>query len=152
MSYLLDTNVISELRKSGRQADRQVRQWVRSQTVHSLFLSVITVMELEIGVARAERRDAVRGRRLRAWLAERVLTAFADRILPVDLAVAQRAASMHVPDPRPERDTLIAATAKVHGLHVVTRNVKDFMPTGVDVIDPWGHATPAPPTGHAPPR
>ncbi|MDQ3885466.1 MAG: type II toxin-antitoxin system VapC family toxin [Actinomycetota bacterium] len=139
MSYLLDTNVISELRKSGPQADTHVREWVRGKATHRLFLSVITMMELEIGVARAERRDALRGRLLRSWLDDRVLTAFADRILPVDLAVAQRAASLYVPDPRPERDMLIAATAKVHGLHVATRNVKDFMATGVDVVDPWAH-------------
>lgn len=137
MSFLLDTNVISELRKSERQADAQVRAWARGQMPASLFLSVITIMELEIGVARAERHDAARGQHLRSWFADRVLTAFANRILAVDLSVARRAASLHVPDPRPERDTLLAATAHVHGLSVVTRNVKDFRLTGVGVIDPW---------------
>jgi hypothetical protein len=83
-----------------------------------------------------ERRDPQQGRRLRSWLYERVLVAFGDRILPIDLAVAQRAAALHTTDPRPERDALIAATAKVHGLSIVTRNVKDFAPMGVDVVNP----------------
>ncbi|MBA2323185.1 MAG: type II toxin-antitoxin system VapC family toxin [Pseudonocardiales bacterium] len=137
MSYLLDTNLVSELRKSSATADPRVRAWVRARPAHQMFLSVITVLELEIGVARVERRDPGQGHRLRSWLDEQVLTSFRDRLLAVDLAVAQRAAAMHVPDPRPERDTLIAATAKVHGLQVVTRNVKDFAPTGVDVVNPW---------------
>lgn len=137
MSFLLDTNVISELRKSDLQANPLVREWVRAQQRLQLFLSVITMLELKIGVARVERRDPDQGRRLRSWLADRVLTAFADRIIPVDLTVALRAAAMHVPDARPDRDAIIAATAKVHGLVVVTRNVRDSVGTGVDIIDPW---------------
>lgn len=137
MSHLLDTTVVSELRKPRNQANNGVQDWARSQAAETLFLSVITVLELEIGVARMERRDPQQGRRLRSWLSDRVLIAFADRILPIDVAVAQRAAALHSPDPRPERDALIAATAKVHGLRVVTRNVKDFAPMGVDVVDPW---------------
>ena len=136
MSHLLDTNVISELRKPRNLANNGVQDWVRSQAAETLFLSVISVLELEIGIARMERRDPQQGRELRSWLSERVLVAFGDRILPVDLAVAQRAA-LHTPDPRPERDALIAATAKVHGLSIVTRNVKDFAPMGVDVVNPW---------------
>lgn len=137
MSYLLDTNVISELRKAPPQRDSRVVEWVRSKQSHRLFLSVMTVMELEIGVARVERRDPDQGYRLRVWLDERVLAAFADRIIPIDLAAVQKAASLHVPDPGPERDVLIAATAAVHGLTVVTRNVRDFATTGVAVVDPW---------------
>lgn len=137
MSYLLDTNVVSEMRKPRNQANKGVQDWARSQAAESLFLSVITVLELEIGVARMERRDPHQGSRLRSWLSERVLVAFADRIIPIDLAVAQRAAALHTPDPRPERDALIAATAKVHGLRIVTRNVKDFAPLGVDGVNPW---------------
>jgi len=137
VSHLLDTNVVSELRKSRNQANTGVQIWARSQVAETLFLSVITVLELEIGVARMERRDPQQGRRLRSWLSERALIAFADRILPIDLAVAQRAAALHSPDPRPERDALIAATAMVHGLRVVTRNVSDFAPMGVDVVNPW---------------
>ena len=137
MSHLLDTTVVSEMRKPRNQANTGVQDWARSQAAETLFLSVITVLELEIGVARMERRDPRQGRQLRSWLSDRVLVAFADRILPIDLAVAQRAAALHTPDPRPERDALIAATAKVHGLRIVTRNVKDFAPMGVDVVSPW---------------
>ena len=137
MSHLLDTTVVSELRKPRNQANKGVQNWARSQAAETLFLSVITVLELEVGVARMERRDPQQGRRLRSWFSERVLVAFADRILPIDLAVAQRAPALHTPDPRPERDALIAATAKVHGLRIVTRNVKDFAPMGVDVANPW---------------
>lgn len=137
MNHLLDTNVVSELRKSPASIDPSVRDWVGRQSPESLFLSVITVMELEIGVARVERRDREQGRRLRAWLDERVLSAFRNRVLAVDLEVAQRAARMHVPDPRPERDTLIAATGLVHAMPVVTRNARDFRATGVDVVNPW---------------
>jgi toxin FitB len=126
VSHLLDTNVVSEMRRPRDQANKGVQDWARSQAAESLFLSVITVLELEIGVARVERRDPRQGRRLRSWLSERVLVAFADRIIPIDLAVAQRAAALHTPDSRPERDALIAATAKVHGLRLVTRNVKDL--------------------------
>ena len=137
MSYLLDTNVVSEMRKPRNQANKGVQDWARSQAAESLFLSAITVLELEVGVARMERRDPHQGSRLRSWLSERVLVAFADRIIPIDLAVAQRAAAPHTPDPRPERDALIAATANVHGLRLVTRNVKEFAPLGVDVVNPW---------------
>jgi len=111
---LLDTNVVSELRKPRNQANRGVQDWARSQAVETLFLSVITVLALEISVARMEGRDPHQRRRLRSWLSERVLVAFADRIIPIDLAVAQRAAALHTPDPRPERDALIAATATVY--------------------------------------
>ena len=136
-SHLLDTTVVSEMRKARNQANNGVQDRVRSQAAETLFLSVITVLELEIGVARTERRDPRQGRQLRSWLSDRVLVAFADRIIPIDLAVAQRAAALHTPDPRPERDALIAATAKVHGLRVVTHNVKDFASMGVDVVNPW---------------
>jgi len=137
VSHLLDTTVVSEMRKARNQANNGVQDWVRSQAAETLFLSVITVLELEIGVARTERRDPRQGRQLRSWLSDRVLVAFADRIIPIDLAVAQRAAALHTPDPRAERDALIAVTAKVHGLRIVTRNVKDFASMGVDVVNPW---------------
>lgn len=137
MSFLLDTNVLSELRKAQRRADPQVRDWVARQETHTLFVSVITIMELELGVALKERRDPKQGARLRTWLSEHVLAAFADRIIPVDLPVAQRAAALHVPDHQPERDALIAATATTHGMTMVTRNVSDFAPTGVVLLNPW---------------
>jgi hypothetical protein len=98
---------------------------------------VITVLELEIGVLLAERRDPSRGAVFRAWLDRHVLPAFAERILVVDTVVAQRSARLHVPDPRPVRDALIAATAQVYGMVVVTRNVADFEPTGVPTLNPW---------------
>ena len=136
--YLLDTNVVSELRKikSGK-ADRNVSAWADRVDSVDLYLSVITVQELEIGVFLAERRDPPKGALLRAWLNAHVLPAFDDRILAVDLAVAQRSARLHVPDPRPFRDCLIAATALVHGMTVVTRNASDFAATGVQILDPW---------------
>lgn len=105
--------------------------------MHTLFVSVITIMELELGVAVKERRDAEQGSRLRTWLNEQVVAAFADRVLSVDLPVARAAAALHVPDHRPGRDALIAATAKTCHMTVVTRNVRDFVSTGVDILDPW---------------
>lgn len=141
MMYLLDTNVLSELRKvqSGK-ADPQVAAWARSVDAADLFISAITVMELELGVLSIERKDAAQGALLRAWLEQRVLPEFATRTLPIDTAVAQRCARLHVPDRRAERDALIAATALVHGMHVATRNLADFAPTGVPLVNPWAPA------------
>ena len=104
-----------------------------------LFLSAITILELETGALLVERRDPAQGAILRAWLDGHVLPAFAGRVLAVDTAVAQRCARLHVPDPRADRDALIAATALVHGMTVVTRNVADFEPTGVPTLNPWNH-------------
>jgi len=136
--YLLDTNVISELRKakSGK-ADQHVVTWANGVSATSLFLSVITVLELETGILLVERRDPAQGAVLRSWLNTHVLPAFSDRILPVDTAVAQSCAKLHVPDPHSDRDALIAATALIHGLTVVTRNTDDFATTGVELLDPW---------------
>ena len=110
---------------------------VRRVCTGDLLISVLTVMEIEIGVARLERRDPVHGDVLRKWLERDLLAAFATRILPVDLAVVRRASAMHVPDPRPERDVLIAATALSLNLVVVTRNIADFHPLGVELLNPW---------------
>ena len=136
--YLLDTNVVSELRKgkSGK-AEPNVVAWAQGAPVGSLFLSAITILELEMGVLKVERRDAAQGAVLRTWLDTHVLPAFSGRILPVDTAVAQRCARLHVPDPRSDRDAMIAATALVHGMTVITRNLVDFGPTEVLVFDPW---------------
>lgn len=136
--YLLDTNVISELRKarSGK-ADQNILAWANSVSAASLFLSVISILELETGVLLIERRDPAQGAVFRSWLNTYVLPAFSERILPVDTAVAQCCAKLHVPDRRSDRDALIAATALVHGLTVVTRNVKDFSATGVELLNPW---------------
>jgi hypothetical protein len=136
--YLLDTNVISEMRKiRAGKADPNVSTWADSVDASDLYLSVVSIHELELGVLLAERRDAVQGARLRRWLTEQVLPAFAGRIVDIDLAVAQRSAGLHVPDPRPFRDGLIAATALVHGMTVVTRNVDDFEALGVAILNPW---------------
>jgi predicted nucleic acid-binding protein len=136
--YLLDTNVVSELRKVRLgKAEKNVAAWADSVEASNLYLSVVTVQELEIGVLLAERRDPAQGALLRTWLNTHVLPAFNGRILAVDVAVAQRSARLHVPDPRPVRDGLIAATALVHGMTVVTRNVADFEPTGAAVLNPW---------------
>ena len=139
--FLLDTNVVSELRKIrlGR-ADKNVAQWADSVDATQLFLSVITVQELEVGVLLAERRDPPQGAALRAWLENHVLPAFEGRILPVDLKIAKRSAALHLPDPRPAMDSLIAATALVRGMTLVTRNVADFQSTGVAVFNPWNPA------------
>ncbi|MBN6715196.1 type II toxin-antitoxin system VapC family toxin [Pseudomonas capsici] len=133
--FLLDTNVVSELRK--RNADTNVVKWASANAPASLFISAITVMELETGVLRIERRDPVQGAALRSWLEHHVLKAFAGRILAVDTAVAKRCARLHIPDPRSECDALIAATALVHGMKVVTRNTADFQHCGVPVLNPW---------------
>ena len=136
--YVLDTKVVSELRKIRLgKADVHVAAWADSIDAADLYLSAITVQELEIGVLLAERRDPSQGAVFRAWLNSHVLPAFAGRILAVDTAVAQRSARLHVPDPRPVRDGLIAATALVHGMTVVTRNVADFEPMGVQILNPW---------------
>jgi predicted nucleic acid-binding protein len=136
--FLLDTNVVSELRKarSGR-AHPAVTTWAAGVRTSTLFLSARSVEELELGVLLAERRDPAQGEILRRWLDDHVLPAFAGRVLAIDTVVARRAAALHVPNPRPDRDALIAATALVHSLVVVTRNVGDFAPTGVEVLDPW---------------
>ncbi len=136
--FILDTNVVSELRKIHLgKADAQVARWADSVEAVSLYISAITVLELEKGVLLMERRDERQGAALRAWLDGRVMPEFRDRILPVDGAVARRCAQLHVPDPRSERDALIAATALVHGMTVVTHNVADFAPSGAAVLDPW---------------
>ncbi len=136
--YLLDTNVISELRKakSGK-SNPNVIAWAKDISPSSLFLSVITILELEIGVLSIERRDPVQGAALRTWLNSHVFPVFSERILYVDVAVAQRCAKLHVPDPRSDRDAIIAATALVHGMTIVTRNVDDFDYADLAIINPW---------------
>jgi toxin FitB len=138
MMFVLDTNVVSELRKVRLgKADANVTAWTESVDAADLFVSAITIMELELGVLSIERRDATQGAMLRAWLEQHVLPEFSRRTLPIDTAVAQRCARLHVPDKRSERDSLIAATALVHGMTVVTRNVADFKLMGAALINPW---------------
>jgi predicted nucleic acid-binding protein len=137
--FVLDTNVVSELRKAkAGKADPGVVDWADDVPTALMFLSAISLQELEHGVLLAERRDPAKGKILRAWLDERVVPAFSDRIVPVDAPVALRAAALHVPDPAPVRDALIGASALVHGMAVVTRNVADFERfAGLEVINPW---------------
>lgn len=140
--YLIDTNVVSELRKAKTgKADKNVIKWAGSVSADRLFLSVITILELEIGIQLVERRDPTQGVLLRTWLEGHVLLAFSGRILPVDVLVAQRCAKLHVPDPCSDRDALIAATALVHGMSVITRNIADFQTTGVELMNPWHYDT-----------
>lgn len=136
--FLLDTNVVSELRKAkSARADAHVVAWAKGCRSSNLFISAITLLELEIGILRVERRDHTQGEILRSWMQRHVLPAFAGRVLPVDTPVALQCARLHVPDLRSERDALIAATALVHGMAVVTRNVADFEPMGVGILNPW---------------
>ena len=135
--YILDTNVVSELRKA-KKADQNVTKWAQPLPSATLYISVISLLELEIGILLMERRDKEQGAILRAWMNRHVLPTFSGRILAIDTTVAQRCAALHVPNPRSERDALIAATALVHGLTVATRNVADFEGMGVDVLNPWG--------------
>jgi len=134
--FILDTNVVSELRQP-KKAHPNVLAWASTQPIAAQFVSAITVLELELGVLQKERKDATQGAMLRKWLDGYVLPQFAGRILPLDHVVALRCARLHVPDPRAERDTIIAATALVHGMTVVTRNVDDFAATGVSLFNPW---------------
>ncbi len=137
--YVLDTNVVSELRKvrAGR-ADAGVAGWIDAVASAQLFVSVVTIHELEHGVLLAERADPPRGAVLRRWLDESVTVAFEGRVLPVEERVAKRAAALHVPDPAPFRDALIGATALVHHMAIVTRNERDFVRFGgLEVVNPW---------------
>ncbi|HEX6496777.1 MAG TPA: type II toxin-antitoxin system VapC family toxin [Acidobacteriaceae bacterium] len=134
--YILDTNVVSELRKA-KKAHPNVKKWAQPLPVASLYLSAISILELEIGILLIERRDREQSAILRSWMDRHVLPTFSGRILAIDTAVAQRCATLHVPDPRSDRDALIAATALVHGLTVATRNVSDFERMGVGVLNPW---------------
>ncbi|AKK24900.1 type II toxin-antitoxin system VapC family toxin [Pandoraea oxalativorans] len=134
--FLLDTNVISELRVPKR-ANLNVLAWASAQPVGAQFISAITVLELELGVRQKERGDKAQGGILRAWLEGQVLPQFAGRVLAFDQVVAIRCASLHVPDPRAERDAIIAATALAHGMTVVSRNTDDFKATGVPLLNPW---------------
>ncbi len=137
--FVLDTNVVSELRKvRAGKANRGVAKWASTVPSSRMFVSSITLHELEHGVLLAERSDPTRGAVLRSWLDESVATAFATRVLPVDERVARRAAALHVPNPAPFRDAFIGATALVHHMAVVTRNAKDFERLAdLEVVNPW---------------
>ena len=144
--FVLDTNVVSELRKAGdRKADARVAAWISEVDADTCYLSAITLMEIELGILRIERRDVAQGTKLRFWMDSYVIPEFSERILSVDAPVALRCARLHVPDPRPDRDALIAASALAHGMTVVTRNLADFERTGVLLLNPWAYASSNPP-------
>ena len=133
--FLLDTNVISELRKP--QADPAVVAWAKGVAAYKLYISAITLLEIETGILRLQRRDTAQAAILRTWLEDHVIPAFAGRVLSIDSQVARRCARLHVPDRGNECDALIAATALVHDMTIVTRNAKDFTFDGITVINPW---------------
>ncbi|MYM25234.1 PIN domain-containing protein [Duganella sp. FT135W] len=139
MTYLLDTNIVSELRKAAGKAHPNVVRWKLSVDASPQHLSAITIHELELGILLLARRNAVGGDSLRYWLQNQILISYAGRIIPVDTAIAQQSAALHVDQSRPWADALIAATALVHDLTVVTRNVSDFESTGVPALNPWLH-------------
>lgn len=118
-------------------ADPNVTAWLSAQDSRNLYISAITILELERGILSIQRRDIGQGSRLRAWMDSRVRPEFAERIISIDEAIATRCVHLHIPDRRNEADALIAATAIVHGLVVVTRNIQDFQGTGVVLVDPW---------------
>lgn len=134
--FVLDTNVISELRHGKPHQSAEVRAWAAGQPSSRLFLSAITILELEMGILALERRTPPQGSALRTWLTG-VREAFAGQILPFTDITATVCASLHVPNPRSERDAMIAATAIEHSFTVVTRNVSDFAHTGVALVNPW---------------
>jgi len=134
--YLLDTNVISELRQGKPNPAAAVRAWAATQPAQQLFLSAITLLELELGIQVLERRTPPQGSALRLWLSG-VRAAFAGRILAFTEHTAPLCAALHLPNPRSERDAMIAATSLEHGFTVVTRNTPDFAGTGVGLLNPW---------------
>lgn len=136
--FLVDTSVVSELRRR-RGPDPHVLAWSQSQPVDTLFLSVVSILELEQGILLVARRDEGQAAALRRWLHTQLLPRFEGRILTFDVTAAFRCAALHVPDSRPDRDSMIAATALVHGLTLATRNTKDFEGCGVPVLNPWLH-------------
>lgn len=134
--YLLDTVTVSELRRPEKMS-AGLAAWAKRSAPSAQFISAVTIFEIEHGVLMMERRDADQGRVLRTWVDTVLVPKFAGRVLSVDAGVARQCAALHVPAPKSERDSLIAATALVHRLTVVTRNVRDFEPMGVRLLNPW---------------
>ena len=135
--YLLDTAIVAELRKAkSGQTDPGLIGWASGVARHNLFISALSLLELQAGVAQAERRDKAAAEGLRTWLDSQVATAFDGRILAVDAAVVKRRGQVLIND---ARDALMAATAQVHGLTLVTRNVAAFKASKVKTFNPWGY-------------
>ncbi len=136
--FLLDTNVVSELRKvKAGKADKNVTKWSKSVDANDLFISVITLQEIELGILLMEKKDATQGALLRKWFVDQVIPTFAERTLVVDPAVAKTCAAINAESIRPYRDGFIAATALVHRMTLVTRDVGDFEGTCVALVNPW---------------
>lgn len=135
MRYILDTNVVSALRVRGRNPSVEV--WAGSVPVGDQFVSAMSIAEIERGVAAKERSDPAQGQVLRRWFEDRVLPAFADRVLAFDLPAARILATYRVPERAPLDDALIAAVAESADMVVVTRNIKHFTTFGVRCINPW---------------
>ncbi|STX27913.1 Probable ribonuclease FitB [Legionella beliardensis] len=136
--FLLDTNVVSELRKANsNKVNHNLVHWAKKTNISLMFISVISLLELEMGILKKEKKDPLQGSTLRAWFDSHVLPAFAARIVPIDIAVTRTMAKLHVPKSCSRRNVMIAASALIHGMTLVTRNKVDFAKTGVDIIDPW---------------
>lgn len=134
--FLLDTNVLSELRRLDR-ASPNVVAWSAQHSETDFHISVVSILEIRHGALLLQRRDPTQAEVFLAWLMDRILPNFPDRILPITTPIALACAALHVPDPKPDRDAWIAATALVHNLTVVTRNTRDFAATGVRLFNPW---------------
>jgi len=134
--FLLDTNVISELRRPNK-ADRNVAAWANAFPAAGFFISAISILEIELGALLIARKDAAQGKMLREWIDHQILARFEGRVLAIDTAVAQRCARLHVPNPRAERDALIAATARAVGVGVATRDIGGFVGCGASLTNPW---------------
>jgi toxin FitB len=147
VTSLLDTNVILELRKiKAGKADRNVAAWAENRNPAELYISTVTILELKTGALLMERRDRSQGAMLRAWLSDHVMPTFSGRIIAVDTEIALRSARLQVPDPKPLHDTLIAATALVHGMTIVTRNLRDYEKSEASILNPWLPTAPHPRT------
>ncbi|OED39326.1 twitching motility protein PilT [Chromatiales bacterium (ex Bugula neritina AB1)] len=137
---ILDTNVVSELRKeANNRCEPKVSLWAATIDISNTYLSVITVLEIELGIRQISRRDNEQATKLQTWF-DQLMRLYDKRLMPVDKKVAMRAASLHVPDPKPERDAIIAATALAHGFSLATRNTKDFETLNLAIINPWQHS------------
>ena len=136
--YLLDTETAAELRKASmRRGDQSLRDWAGSVDVKDVYLSAITLQELEMGVRLSERDDPKRGAVLRDWMSRQVLHHLSARVLPINTAIALKAAELHGQRARTLSHAFIAATASVQGLSVVTRKVASFSDMGVSIVNPW---------------
>lgn len=134
--YVVDTNVLSDLRRPER-AEPALVAWSKQTQADSLFVSVVSIWEIEQGILAVQKRDPAAAKILRSWLEDKLIPQYKDRFLSVDMATARACAALHVPKTQSYRDSLIAATALALGYTVVTRNVSDFAPMGVPYINPW---------------